>query len=319
MEGKAAAFVVIAAGSRLDLYECLLSLAESSYTPSRTMVVDNSSNGLTSHLSVAFPRVKVIRPDEPLTFAAAANFGCRTALAGGARLVMLLNDDVTVHPGALAVLADAESKTGPGIFAPEIWPYNTNDQRLRCRIDWKKRLVVREPVAVNGPLTKLDYAEGSALLVSADVFERIGFFDEDLGFYYEDADFSVRAADARFPVFEVEGSRVWHKGSVSAGRGLSPFKAYFRARNTLRFALKHRDRAHVFSNAFYHFTGFVLPQGLRAAAQALAGSPEASAVFSAIVRGTWDLLVGNGRAFPKSPTPDILERIAHLPLARGAC
>ena len=116
-----------------------------------------------------------------------------------------------------------------------------------------------EDAGSNGQDVDIDYAEGSAALVSAAAYEKLGGFDEDLGFYYEDADFSVRARAAGLPVKEVAGARVWHKGSVSAGRGLSPFKAYWRARNTMKFAFKHRSHSHVAVNAVYHFAGFVAP------------------------------------------------------------
>jgi len=317
MKGKAACILVIAGGSRPDIDECLLSLAESTYSPSFTIVVDNSPSGLDS-LKTAFPGVATVRPPDRLTFAQAANLGMKNGLARGARLIFLLNDDVTVHANALGILAETEAQLGPGIFAPEIWPYERVYRRMRFIIDWKKRLAVRVPVALNGSLTKLDYAEGSALLVSTEVIDKIGFFDEDFGFYYEDADFSVRADDAGFPVYEVEGARVWHKGSVSAGKGLSPFKAYYRARNTMKFAMKHRRRARVFSNAIHHFGGFVIPEVLRSSLKTLIGSRTDAQVLAALARGTWDFFTGNGHLRPAEPRPDLDDEISRLPLMRQA-
>ena len=297
MPGKAAAFVVIAGGSQLDLDECLLSLGESTCPPGQTIVVDNSPAGLCDHISVSFPNVAVVQPRTRLTFAQAANLGTRMAIARGARLVFLLNDDVTVHPRALEILSTAESQNGPGIYAPEIWPYETSHSRTRFALDWKKHLVVRVPVAVNGPLSTIDYAEGSGVLFSVEVVHMIGLFDEAFGFYYEDADFSLRAARAGFPVCEVEGARVWHKGSVSAGAGLSPFKAYYRARNTLRFAWKHRNRAHLVSIAAYHFATFLVPSLVWAASRAVVGSRIGAQIAAALARGTWDLFTGTGKPY----------------------
>lgn len=318
MSGKDAFFVIIAGGSSLDLDECLLSLEECTTGDAKTIVVDNSACGLSDRIAVSFPDVSVIRPRTRLTFAQAANVGARMALSRGARSVLLLNDDVTVHPEALAILEQAAAKNGPGIYAPEIWPYERRRQRTRFALDWKKRLAVRVPVEINGSLTPLDYAEGSAMLVSAPVFDRVGFFDEAFGFYYEDADFSVRAAEAGLPVLEVEGARVWHKGSVSAGQGMSPFKCYYRARNTLRFAWKHRNRACVLRIAAYHFSTFLIPSLASSLLRAVTGNRAAFETVGALSKGTWDFLAGNGTGYVPRTESSIEDEFERLNLAHRA-
>jgi len=319
MEGKAASIVIIAGGSRPDIDELMLSLAETQYSPCETLVVDNSAGGLGNSFTVAFPNAKVTRPPARLTFAEGANFGMKAALGRGAQLVFLINDDVTVHPKALAILAEAERRNGPGIYAPEIWPYEGGLKRTRRAIDWAKRLAVQVPVTLNGSLTQIQYAEGSAMLISAEVVKRVGFFDEDFGFYYEDADYSIRAAAKGFPVCEAEGARVWHKGSVSAGKGMSPFKAYYRARNTVKFALKHRDRAKLVRIALYHFGEFVIPTIIRSTTRAIAGSRRDARVLAAVLKGTWDFIAGNGHVPGPQALADMSEEIDRLPLPRQAC
>ena len=307
MERMPITTVVIAGGSKGDLFECLLSLAEFEYTPHDTLVLDNSADGMGDALAVSFPSARVLQPARPLTFAAAANLGLREAYRNGAEHAFLLNDDVTVHPAALTLLAEAAAKRGPGIYAPEIWPYQSGEPRTRFRLDWARRLIVRERAGA-AMCQDIDYAEGSALLVSSEVFLRLNGFDEAFGFYYEDADFSVRARDEGFPVREIPTARVWHKGSVSAGKGLSPFKAYWRARNTMRFAMKHRRRAHVATNALYHFGGFVAPQVIRSAVGTVMGSRRDAETLASLLRGTIDFLTGNGHAFVPRRQPE-----EHLP------
>jgi len=304
MERRIATNLVIAGGSAVDLFECLLSLAETDYSPCRTVVLDNSRRGMGKRIETAFPRVQVLRPPKPLTFAAAANFGISETIAAGSRLIFLLNDDVTVHHEALARLVDAEKEHGPGLYAPEVWPYVAGRPRERYRFDWGKRLVVREAVrqAASHEPQPIDYAEGSAVLISGDAFEATGGFDEDLGFYFEDADFSVRAADLGFPVMEVPGARVWHKTGASTGRGLSPFKAYYRARNTLKFAAKHRTRSAPARNALYHIGEFIIPQALGAVVSLARGRRARAQVLAAIVRGAVDNFTGRHRPFPP-PAP----------------
>ena len=284
--------LVIAGGDTGELAACLGSLADSTYPLRKTVVVDNSVTGLADGFKEGFAGVEFIRGGEPRTFAHAVNAGCERAISSGAELVFLLNDDATVEPETAALLAAAERRLGPGVFAPEVWPAD-GSPRFRYQFDWGKRLLTSAPAeSGRDEPVEIDYAEGSAVVVSAKVFEKVGGFDEWFGFYYEDADFSLRARDAGFPVLEVPGARVSHKIGASAGRGLSPFKAYWRARNTLHFALKHRALSRPAVNALYHFGGFVLPETLRAVAGAITGDREAPRRLSALARGTWDAIAG---------------------------
>lgn len=306
MEHKHVTHVIITGGSTIDLAECLLSLRETTHPAVDTLVVDNCDRrrGLGEDFARAFPEARILPTPARLTFAEAANFGMADAFGRGAQLVFLLNDDVTVHPDALLKLTRAEGEMRPGLFAPEVWPYDSGLERTRYRFDWKKRLLVRERAEESTcELVEIDYAEGSAILISAEVIEAAGGFDEDFGFYYEDADLSLRAREAGFAVCEVPGARVWHKVGASTGRGLSAFKAYYRARNTLKFAKKHRHRAAPVRNAAYHFGGFLIPRGIEALFKAACGSRESARVFRALVRGTLDHFIGANRPFaPPEPS-----------------
>lgn len=303
MERQIATNLIIAGGSAIDLFECLLSLAESEYSPSRTVVLDNSPAGFGGSIETSFREVEILRPPQPLTFAAAANFGLRHAIALGSPLVFLLNDDVTVHHETVGRLVEAEKAQGAGLYAPEVWPYAAGAPRQRYRLDWAARLVVREAAepADSAQPRPIDYAEGSAVMISAEVFEATGGFDEDFGFYFEDVDFSLRAADTGYPVMEIPRARVWHKTSASAGSGLSPFKAYYRARNTLKFAAKHRGRSAPALNAMYHFGEFVIPEAIGAILAMARGRRAQAQVFAAIMRGTVDNFTGRHRPFPPGP------------------
>lgn len=304
MDEKLVANLIVAGGSKPDLFECLLSLGETTHPHTSTIVVDNSLDGLGAGLAEAFPHVEILRPNRPLAFARVANHGLRHAISSGAQLVFLLNDDVTVHPEAVGMLVEAERASGPGLYAPEIWPYEHGAPRVRYRFDWSRRLLVREVAESAGPFVDLDYAEASAVMISAAVFEKIGGFDEQFGFYFEDADLSLRARDAGFPVREVAGARAWHKVSRTAGRGLSPFKAYYRARNAMKFALKHRRRSAPAANALYHLGGFLLPEALKALAKTAAGSRRSASVLAALTSGTWDFCTGNKRPFRPGPVTE---------------
>jgi hypothetical protein len=55
-----------------------------------------------------------------------------------------------------------------------------------------------------------DYITGCAMLVRAEVFRKIGLFDEDFFLYWEDVDFSLRTKKAGFKSMVVSNSWVYH-------------------------------------------------------------------------------------------------------------
>jgi GT2 family glycosyltransferase len=287
--------LVIAGGNAEALGTCLNSIDKSTYPSQATLVVDNSRSGIADEFKNRFAGVEFLRGVEPRTFAHAVNAGLERAFPGGAEFVFLLNDDVEVEAGTAGALAAAARRLGPGVFAPEVWPAD-GSQRRRYRFDWGKRLLTSGPAeSGGGEPFEIDYAEGSAVLVCAEVFSAVGGFDEWFGFYYEDADFSLRARAADFPVVEVPGARVSHVVGASAGRGLSAFKAYWRARNALRFARKHHALSRPLVNAAYHFGGFIIPEALRAIGGAVTRESEADRRLSALWRGTIDGFTGRQR------------------------
>lgn len=66
------------------------------------VAVDNGSRDGSAELLAAYPGVRLLRNDRNLGFAAAVNQAHRLATG---RLVLLLNSDVRLHPGALSTLA----------------------------------------------------------------------------------------------------------------------------------------------------------------------------------------------------------------------
>src|SRR5207249_4614225 len=81
---------------------CVASLLASDYPRSKVMVVDNgSTDGSRDYLIDRFPGLEVIETGRNLGYAAGNNLGIRNALAAGADLVLLLNNDTVVEPSTL--------------------------------------------------------------------------------------------------------------------------------------------------------------------------------------------------------------------------
>ncbi len=90
-----------------DTLECLHSLASLEYPDYHVLVVDNgSTDDSVSLIRAAFPAVEILETGANLGYAGGNNAGIRHALAAGADLVCILNNDVTVEPGFLTPLVE---------------------------------------------------------------------------------------------------------------------------------------------------------------------------------------------------------------------
>jgi GT2 family glycosyltransferase len=161
----------------------------------------------------------------------------------GADMILLLNNDVTAPRDFLeplvALLQERAGLTGPKMLdsTGKVWcaggelVFHHNLTRLRGygQVD-------------NGRFDQteeMDYLPACCLLVSREVFEKIGLLKEEYFCYLEDVEYCFRARKAGFPVTYCPRSRVYHHFSHSTGGGYSPARKYMNAVNSVRFLKEH--------------------------------------------------------------------------------
>jgi GT2 family glycosyltransferase len=227
------------------------------------VVVDNAStDGSATLARTVAPHATVLALDRNLGFAGGVNAARRAART--ARL-LLLNPDASPTPGAIARLADVlDSATDLGavagrlvdadgtpqqgfnvrrfpsisslvadlLFIRHLWPGNPGSARYYARdLDPDAPADVEQPAA-------------ACLMVRADVFDRLGGFDE--GFWpawWEDVDFCRRLRDAGYRIRYVPDAVFRHEGGTSVGAlGPAAFHRIF-ARNRRRYVRKHHGPA----------------------------------------------------------------------------
>lgn len=229
-----------------DLDTCLRSLARSEPTPfRRIVVVDNAStDGTAAALRRNWPDVDLVALDRNVGFGAANNIGFARS---SARLVLLLNPDTIVAPGAIDALAARLDRTGavaagprlvdragrPEVsFGPMLTPVAEVRQRVRQRLArssnraaaWlTRRHVSRERF--------VDWVTAACCLVVREAAAAAGFFDERYFMYEEDVDFcaALRARGGR--ILFTPAAEVVH------ARGAS-------TRHVPDALLRHYDRSH---------------------------------------------------------------------------
>lgn len=228
-----------------DTVECIDSLKRSSVPIVRIIVLDQASpdgsGGRLERFYIGDDQIVLIHNESNCGFAAGVNVGIRHALAMGAEMVFLINNDTIVANDCIRDLSEAFSlnpltaAAGPAIL------YYSNPERLWQAGGYFNKIKMGITVPSKGKnLSEIDqtkslvtFLTGCALLIHKNTFERVGFFDTTYFFYGEDVDYGLRIADAGLNMYFVPTARVLHKIEDIATDRTSPFVLYHLAKSTV--------------------------------------------------------------------------------------
>lgn len=238
---------------------CLETIARASSPGSVEVIVvdDASGDGTSAAIRELHPGVEVLRNDPAAGFTRSANRGLRQA---GGEILLLLNSDTEVEPGALVRLSGAlEADPGLGIVGAALHYPDGSPQwsggeapshawffalasglpALLARLPLYRRLKPLEPA---GP-ARVDWVTGAALGLRREVWEAVGPLDEGYRFYAQDLDFCVRARRAGWEVAIDPAFRILHHHGATIGRREGSGRRQHPEllwRDLLRWARKHR-------------------------------------------------------------------------------
>jgi GT2 family glycosyltransferase len=235
-----------------DTIRCVDSLQASDYLDQRFVVVDNTEQGpsaedLGDRLD---PCVEIIQARDNRGFAAGCNAGIRSALAGDADFVWLVNPDAVVEPGTLStLLAAAEEQPDAGILGARIL-----DDRDPPRILFNGGVVdaARKGAPLHqdegrldrdipdGVVRDVDYVTGACLLVRRSVLRQVGLLPEEYFLYFEETDYCLRVREAGWRAVIAPKARTWHL-KRSTGKYPTSYYIYYMCRNRLHFSRRFFD------------------------------------------------------------------------------
>jgi N-acetylglucosaminyl-diphospho-decaprenol L-rhamnosyltransferase len=190
------------------------------------VVVDNASSTPSVPVSSA-PSLAVVRLDENIGFAPAANIGARSAPSD---LLLFLNPDTALEADALTPLVDqfrdaATAVAGPLLVADDGRAILSERPFHSLRRELRTQLL---PVGGRPPFGRNEYETGSGrcltgacLMVDRRFFESVGGFDESIRMYFEDVELCWRAHAAGRAVRFVTAARCTH--GLGAGSGGANF------------------------------------------------------------------------------------------------
>jgi GT2 family glycosyltransferase len=268
------AIVIVSFNTREDLRRCLESLtAAPPAVGHEIVVVDNaSSDGSAGMVRERWPSVRVLAQPANLGFAAANNVGIR---ATGAGLILLLNSDTLVPPGAVDALVAAlrahpeAAVAGPRLvdadgrievsFGPMIAPFAEVRQKCLTALHrrgvgvatrWVERAASRERF--------VDWVSGAALLVYRRDAEAVGLLDERYFMYTEDVDFCAAIRARRRRILFTPAATITHLRGRARATDPARVGAAYR-RSQLAFYAKHHPRWLPWLRAYLRMRGRLPP------------------------------------------------------------
>jgi GT2 family glycosyltransferase len=241
-----------------DLESCLVSLAAEDYGELDVIVVDNASSGdAVRRLPERYARLRVVRNEVNRGFAGASNQGIAQATG---ELVLLLNDDTVVEPGALRRLVTAmvDHPTWGACQAKLL--LMDDPERLDTAGSFLTAtgfLVHRgahEPEAHYAETDEIFAAKGAALLIRRRAIDDVGVFDPDFFAYFEESDLCWRLWIAGWRVGFVADARVLHRLGATASTLPTPFVQFHSFKNRICTLLKNLGATRLAWMVPYHLT-----------------------------------------------------------------
>lgn len=221
--------------------QLLDSLRRVTYPSVEIIVVDNhSKEDPTPVITEKYPEVKLIVSEKNLGFAGGNNLGI---VASRGEYIYLLNNDTEVHPGVLEPLVELfDTHPDAGVASSMLLYFNSGETiqyagstRINPFTGRSKRIGhMEKDLGQYAAIRETELAHGAAMMVPRSVIDKVGMMPEFFFLYYEEVDWCESIKRAGHKIFFVPTSRVYHKESMSVGKG-STLKTYYMTRNRLLY------------------------------------------------------------------------------------
>jgi hypothetical protein len=263
---------------------CLASVTAERAPEREIVLVDNaSSDGSAPAAAERYPEVRLIDTGANLGFAVGANRG---AAAARGDVLVFLNPDARLLPGALGTLTDALLLVpAAGIAGGALVDERGRWQPAWARFDPLAHLLLDTTLGrlgsrLRGATHRVDWVYGTFMAVRRDLFQQLGGFDARYFLYGEDVDLCYRAARLGARTIHVPAARAVHGPNLSAARRFGTRREAEVVKGEMRF---YAARAGPASLRLFR-TVAACKFGLKTAFAALAGRRAAAATYGAVVR-----------------------------------
>ena len=226
----------------------------------KIIIADNGSNdGSVSAIRKKFKDVDILQTGQNLGYAGGFNRGIEYAAIWEADYCLIINNDCLVKDTSLLgeLIKTLKTEERAGMVSPKIYfaaGFEFHKERYKQgdlgkviwfaggSFDWDNIGSVHRGLdgVDKGQYDAIEQSEifsGACVLIKKEVFDKVGFFDEDYFLYFEDSDFAKRVREAGFKIYYNGRVAIYHKVSQSTGIG-SKLTDYYHTRNRLIFGIR---------------------------------------------------------------------------------
>lgn len=228
------------------------------------IVVENASTDTSQDILESYrDKIIVIKNEKNLGFAGGVNTGIRYALERDFGAIALFNNDAVADPKwleELATVLETHEDTGIVTCRLELADGKLLDSTGEFYTTWglpyprgrgESTAKFREDEYIFG-------ASGGASLYRAEVFRKIGLFDETFFAYYEDTDISFRAQLAGIKIRYVPNAVAFHRQGETSKRMPGDFTVYQTFKNLPLLFVKNVPRRLLFSIGIRFYVAYFL-------------------------------------------------------------
>lgn len=260
MTGPAVSVVVPTRDGKALLERCLASLEAQTFRDFEVVVVDNgSSDGSRELVQRRFPSAILVELAENRGFAGGSNAGAEQARGAA---IAVVNNDIEAeaswleelvscldrHPRAASLASKILRRDDPRVLD------GAGDEMTRSLKAYRRGQGERDRGQYEHE-EQVFSASGTACLWRAEVFRRLGGFDEGFHAYYEDVDLGFRARRAGWECWYAPRAVVYHVGGGTSGGRWSEFESFYSVRNRWATIAKNAPTGWLVRNAPLVVTG----------------------------------------------------------------
>lgn len=247
-EGKIGVVIVNYNGEEYQ-NDALRTIYGSTYKDIEVIIVDSNSKDDSIKLAKKdYPQVHYLMQDENVGVARGNNIGIKYAVDElDTEYVLLINNDIELDPNVLERLMEKVDKDT--VTVPKIYYHDPHDMLWFAggEMYWDKGESghignFEKDKGQYDEERVIGYAPTCCMLIHRDVFDKVGYIDEQMFMYFDDTDFCVRMNDIGLKILYVPTALMWHKVSSSSGGMDSKVCVYYSTRNKLYFMDKYEDK-----------------------------------------------------------------------------
>ncbi|OED30273.1 glycosyltransferase family 2 protein [Methanosphaera sp. WGK6] len=254
--------IIIPQYNNRKLLNNLLNSLNKIKTPHNTIIVDNASiDDSVKFIKTNFPDITLIENKTNKGFAYAVNQGIK---ASKTKYVFLLNNDTIVTEKCLDnLLKTIEHDSKIFSVSSKMIQYHNPDYIDDAGdeyniLGWSKKIGFNHEISKYSEDCEVFSACAGAALYKRDLFDKIGFFDDNFESYVEDMDLSFRSRLHGYKSYYSAGAHVYHYGSATSGSKHNPFKVKLSARNNIYLIYKNWSLWMKIINSPFIFIGILI-------------------------------------------------------------